>query len=104
MKPITLPQLELFACTFDHICKALPLSMLQATFWTGSTIALQWIKNELYKWPQFIAARTQLIESQTWWSALLWLPQDITLIVSYCSDTLREHMPDKEEISCGLSI
>ncbi|XP_064469857.1 uncharacterized protein LOC135384591 [Ornithodoros turicata] len=70
LKTLTLPRLELLGCLlaariFCRIISSLPIAALQATFWTDSTIALHWVKNDTDKWPPFVAARTTEIRRLT---------------------------------------
>jgi len=70
LKKVTLPRLELIAALIGarllhYFCKKTCYDIVEATFWSDSTVALGWICNDPNSWKTFVANRVTEIQTYT---------------------------------------
>jgi len=70
VKRVTLPRLEFLEALvgtrlLSHFCEATGCDITRTTLWTGSTVALGWIRSDPNRWKTFVCNRITEIQSHT---------------------------------------
>ncbi|XP_060854867.1 uncharacterized protein LOC132932494 [Metopolophium dirhodum] len=68
LKKVTIPRLELCGATLlpqlmHSLMESLQLQVDAVTMWTDSTVTLQWIQSDAYKWTTFVSNRVSQVQS-----------------------------------------